>query len=87
LHLCDPSDLVSAQRRLSSSSIVYASGAWNHYEAEAAMNRISHAGGELETVFALGCELQVDWKLPSTNNMLDHFIQSLPEYGFALQNF
>jgi len=67
--------------------VVDASGAWNQYEAQAAMDRMSRAGAELETVFALGCELQADWKLPSANDMLGPFIQNLPEYGFVLQNF
>ena len=67
--------------------VVDASGAWSPYEAQAAMARMSRAGAELETVFALGCELQADWKLPSANDMLGPFIQNLPEYGFVLQNF
>lgn len=67
--------------------VVDASGAWSPYEAQAAMERMSRAGAEPETVFALGCELQADWKLPSANDMLGPFIQNLPEYGFVLQNF
>ncbi len=67
--------------------VVDACGAWNHYEAEAAMSRMASAGAELVTTFALACELQADWKLPSANDMLAPFIQNLPEYGFAVQNF
>ncbi len=67
--------------------VVDACGAWNHYEAEAAMSRMAGAGAELVTTFALACELQADWKLPSANDMLGPFIQNLPEYGFVLQNF
>jgi len=67
--------------------VVDACGAWNRYEAEAAMSRMARAGAELVTTFALACELQADWKLPSANDMLAPFIQNLPEYGFVLQNF
>jgi nicotinamidase-related amidase len=67
--------------------VVDACGAWNRYEAEAAMARMARAGAELVTTFALACELQADWKLPSANDMLAPFIQNLPEYGFVLQNF
>lgn len=67
--------------------VIDACGAWNVYEAQAAMERMSRAGAELETVFALGCELQADWKLPSANSMLGPFIQHLPEYAFIVQNF
>ena len=67
--------------------VVDACGAWNHYEAEAAMSRMARAGAELVTTFALACELQADWKLPTANDMLAPFIQNLPEYGFVLQNF
>lgn len=67
--------------------VVDACGAWNHYEAEAAMSRMAHAGAELVTTFALACELQADWKLPTANDMLAPFIQNLSEYGFVLQNF
>lgn len=67
--------------------VVDACGAWNRYEAEAAMSRMTRAGAELVTTFALACELQADWKLPSANDMLAPFIQNLPEYGFVLQNF
>jgi nicotinamidase-related amidase len=67
--------------------VVDACGAWNRYEAEAAMARMAAAGAELVTTFALACELQADWKLPTANDMLAPFIQNLPEYGFVVQNF
>jgi nicotinamidase-related amidase len=67
--------------------VVDASGAWSRYEAEAAMARMSRAGAELQTVFALGAELQADWKLESGMAMLDPFVQHLPEYGFVQMGF
>ncbi|MBR8210644.1 isochorismatase family protein [Burkholderia cenocepacia] len=67
--------------------VVDACGAWNKYEAEAAMSRMSNSGAELVTTFSLACELQADWKLPSANDMLAPFIDNLPEYGFVLQNY
>jgi nicotinamidase-related amidase len=67
--------------------VVDACGAWNAYEAHAAMTRMAQAGAELVTTFALACELQADWKLPTANDMLAPFVQNLPEYGFVLQNF
>lgn len=67
--------------------VVDACGAWNHYEAEAAMSRMALAGAELMTTFALACELQADWKNPSANDMLVPFNQNLSEYGFVLQNY
>jgi nicotinamidase-related amidase len=67
--------------------VVDACGAWSRYEAEAAMSRMARAGAELVTAFALACELQADWKLPSANDMLAPFNQNLSEYGFVLQNF
>jgi nicotinamidase-related amidase len=67
--------------------VVDACGAWNRYETEAAMSRMSNAGAELVTTFALACELQADWKLPSANDMLAPFNHNLPEYGFVVQNF
>jgi nicotinamidase-related amidase len=67
--------------------VVDACGAWSRYEAEAAMSRMSNAGAELVTTFALACELQADWKLSSANDMLAPFNQNLSEYGFVLQNF
>jgi nicotinamidase-related amidase len=67
--------------------VVDASGGWNHYETEAAMTRMARAGAELVTTFALGCELQADWKRPTANDMLAPFVQNLSEYGFVLQNF
>ncbi len=67
--------------------VVDASGAWSRYEADAAMQRMTAAGAQLNTVFALGAELQADWKRPSGMKMLDPFINGLPEYGWVLQNF
>ena len=67
--------------------VVDASGAWSKYEADAAMQRMTAAGAQLNSVFALGAELQADWKLPSGMKMLDPFINGLPEYGWVLQNF
>lgn len=67
--------------------VVDASGAWSKYEADAAMQRMSAAGAQLNTVFALGAELQADWKRPSGTKMLDPFINGLPEYGWVLQNY
>ena len=68
-------------------SVVDACRAWSRNEAEAAMSRMARAGAQLVTTFALACELQADWKLPSANDMLTPFIQNLPEYGFVMQNF
>ncbi|RQR56651.1 isochorismatase family protein [Burkholderia sp. Bp9140] len=67
--------------------VIDACGAWNAYEASAAMSRMANAGAQLVTTFPLACELQADWKLPSANDMLAPFIQNLPEYGFVLQNY
>lgn len=67
--------------------VVDASGAWSPYEAQAAMQRMSGAGAQLQTVFALGAELQADWKNESANAMLEPFVENLPEYGFVVQNF
>jgi nicotinamidase-related amidase len=67
--------------------VIDASGAWSKYEADAAALRMTAAGAQLNTVFALGAELQADWKLPSGTKMLEPFINGLPEYGWVLQNF
>ena len=67
--------------------VVDACGGWNAYETQAAMQRMTRAGAEPVTTFALACELQADWKNPTANDMLAPFIQNLPEYGFVLQNF
>ncbi len=67
--------------------VVDACGAWSRYEAEAAMSRMTNAGAELMSTFALGCELQADWKNSTADAMLAPFKHSLPEYGFVLQNF
>lgn len=67
--------------------VIDACGAWNRYEVDAAVARMANAGAEPVTTFALACELQADWKLPSANDMLAPFTQNLSEYGFVLQNF
>jgi nicotinamidase-related amidase len=67
--------------------VIDACGAWNEYEAHAAIARMTYAGAAPVTVFALGCELQADWKRPSGTAMLTPFNESLPEYGFVVQNF
>ncbi|HUR25804.1 MAG TPA: isochorismatase family protein [Candidatus Thermoplasmatota archaeon] len=67
--------------------VIDACGAWNKYEVDAAVLRMSNAGAEPVTTFALACELQADWKLPTADAMFDPFKQNLPEYGFVIQNF
>lgn len=67
--------------------VVDASGAWSDYEVDAALARMSEAGAQPHSVFALGAELQADWKRESADAMLDPFVNHLPEYGFVLQNF
>ncbi|MFJ3659603.1 isochorismatase family protein [Streptomyces sp. NPDC090119] len=67
--------------------VIDACGAWNQYEAQAAMSRMANAGAELVTTFALGCELQADWKLPTADAMFEPFVKELPEYGYLIQNF
>ncbi|MEL7115615.1 MAG: isochorismatase, partial [Pseudomonadota bacterium] len=67
--------------------IVDASGAWSDYEAQAAMSRMGAAGAQLHTVFALAAELQADWRRETASAMLTPFSNSLPEYGWVLQNF
>lgn len=67
--------------------VVDACGAWSAYEAQAAMSRMALAGAQLVTTFALGCELQADWKRSTANDMLAPFTNNLSEYGFVLQNF
>ncbi|MCV9880025.1 isochorismatase family protein [Brenneria izbisi] len=67
--------------------VIDACGAWNRYEAEAAISRMGNAGAELVSTFALACELQADWKRPTADAMLAPFTNNLSEYGFVLQNF
>ncbi len=67
--------------------VIDASGAWSDYEVDAALERMADAGAQPHSVFALGAELQADWKRESANAMLDPFVNHLPEYGFVLQNF
>ena len=49
--------------------------------------RSAASWGYSSSVFALGCELQADWKLPSGEAMFGPFTNELPEYGFVIQNF
>jgi hypothetical protein len=58
--------------------VIDACGAWSTYEADAARSRTGRAGAELVTVFALGCELQANWKLPSGNATFVPFTNELP---------
>lgn len=67
--------------------VIDAAGAWNHYEADAALARMVQAGAQPVTTFALACELQKDWKQPWANDMLAPFQENLPEYGYVLANF
>jgi nicotinamidase-related amidase len=67
--------------------VVDACGAWNRYEVDAAIARMSAAGAETVTTFALACELQADWKQPGADAMLSPFHHNLPEYSFIIQNF
>jgi hypothetical protein len=45
------------------------------------------AGAQLVSTFALACELQADWKLPTADAMFAPFNENLSEYGFVIQNF
>ncbi|QAY62476.1 isochorismatase family protein [Xylanimonas allomyrinae] len=67
--------------------VIDAAGAWNRYEADAAVARMVQAGAQPVTTFALACELQEDWKRPSADAVLDPFLRHLSEYGFVVQNF
>ncbi|HSX66856.1 isochorismatase family protein [Nocardioides sp.] len=67
--------------------VIDAAGAWSRYEADAALARMTAAGAEPVTTFALACELQEDWKSETANAMLEPFNQNLSEYGYVLQNF
>ena len=67
--------------------VIDASGTWGRYEADATIARVSQAGAETVSVFALGAELQADWKNPTANDMLAPFVDHLPEYGMVVQNF
>lgn len=67
--------------------VVDACGAWNRYEAEAAIARMVAAGAEPVSTFALACELQADWKLPTAAAMLEPFTENLPEYGLLVGGF
>jgi nicotinamidase-related amidase len=67
--------------------VIDACGAWNKYEVDAALARMANAGAQPVTTFALACELQADWKLPSANAMFEPFKKHLPGYAFVIQNF
>ncbi len=67
--------------------VIDACGGWSKYEVDAASARMAAAGAELCSTFALACELQADWKLPSGQAMFEPFVKNLPEYGFAVTNF
>lgn len=67
--------------------VIDAAGAWNRYEAEAAIARMVQAGAQPVSTFALACELQEDWKHPSAEAMLEPFKENLSEYGWMIQNF
>jgi nicotinamidase-related amidase len=67
--------------------VIDAAGAWNRYEADAALARMVQAGAEPVTTFALACELQEDWKNQYADAMLEPFKQNMSEYGFVMENF
>jgi len=67
--------------------VIDAAGAWNKYEADAALARMVQAGAQPVSTFALACELQEDWKKPWANAMLEPFRENLSEYGYVLGNF
>jgi nicotinamidase-related amidase len=67
--------------------VIDAAGAWNRYEADAAIARMVQAGAQPVSTFALACELQEDWKKPWANAMLEPFKENLSEYGYVMQNF
>ena len=67
--------------------VIDAAGAWNKYEADAALARMTSAGAEPVTTFALACELQEDWKSHYADAMLGPFKENLSEYGFVLENY
>lgn len=67
--------------------VVDACGAWNRYEVDAAIARMSTAGAETVTTFALSCELQADWKRPGSDAMLSPFHHNLPEYSLITQKY
>jgi nicotinamidase-related amidase len=67
--------------------VIDACGGWSKYEVDAASSRMAAAGAELCSTFALACELQADWKLPSGQAMFEPFVKNLPEYGFAVTPF
>ncbi len=67
--------------------VIDAAGAWNAYEADAALARMVQAGAQPVSTFALACELVEDWKKPYSQAMLAPFQENLPEYGYVIGNF
>ncbi|WP_288530866.1 isochorismatase family protein [uncultured Secundilactobacillus sp.] len=67
--------------------VIDACGAWSQMEYDAATQRMANAGAELESTFALACELQADWKKPSGDAMLKPFRDHLSEYGYVIENY
>lgn len=67
--------------------VIDAAGGWNRYEVDAAVARMTQAGAQPVTTFALACELQEDWKKPTADAMFEPFLQNLPEYGLVIQNY
>lgn len=67
--------------------VIDACGAWNQMEYDAANLRMANAGAQLETTFALACELQADWKTSTGNAMLKPFEDYLPSYGAVIENY
>lgn len=67
--------------------VIDAAGGWNKYEVHAASSRMANAGAELQTVFALACELQADWKGETANDMFTPFVENLPEYAYMIQTY
>jgi len=63
-----------------------ASGTFNQTTREAAWNRMSQAGAQLMTWFAVGCELHRDWR-----NDIEGFggllANHLPQYANLMQSF
>ncbi|MFH8503394.1 hypothetical protein [Streptomyces flaveolus] len=47
---------------------------------------VTIGSAELVTTFALGFELQADWKLPSGGPLFAPYREDLPEYGYVIQN-
>ncbi len=67
--------------------VVDAAGAWSRYEADAAITRMTAAGAEPVSVFALLAELQYDWRNPTNTAAGEVFREHLPEYGLVMDQF